>query len=182
MIDKLSDSWICETHSKAMISNWVNNLKYFYYKRAWGGHANDGDEFIAHIDFENDDDLMSKLIALGIEIKKIPNDFPRPIVGKTYAGDEYSKFKPEIAKLKIEQPCHTSIFGVKCFVYVSRGIEIKISGGLDGNLYEVSDVDFENCKLLESGFEKAGIKPYRDSMYESNILYISKLLYSDYYK
>lgn len=162
MIDKLSEDWICQSYSKEKISNWVKNLKYFYFKRAWGGHANDGDEFIAHIDIENDNELLEKLIALGIEIKKIPDDYPRPEVGKTYSGEEFSKFKSEISRLKIEQPCHTSLFGVKCFVYVCRGIEIKLSGGLDGNLYNVSDIDYENCKLIEKGLEQIGIIPNRD--------------------
>jgi hypothetical protein len=180
MIDKLSDTWICQSHSKEKISSWVKNLKYFYFKRAWGGHANDGDEFITHIDFDND--LKSKLITLGLEIKEIPDDYPRPVVGKSYTGEEYSKFKSEIPGLKIEQPCHISLFGIKCFVYVTNGIEIKLSGGKDNNPYEVSDVDFENCMLIEKELDRIGLIPDRSGKYETSVTYLTKRLYEDYYK
>ena len=43
-IEKLPDIWLFELHSKQTIRAWVRQLRYFYYKRAWGGHANDGEE------------------------------------------------------------------------------------------------------------------------------------------
>jgi hypothetical protein len=34
-----------ERHSKQTIREWLRQLRYFIIKRAWGGHAGDGDEF-----------------------------------------------------------------------------------------------------------------------------------------
>lgn len=44
---KLLDSWLFQDHSKETVKNWAGQLKYFYFIRAWGGHANDGDSFTA---------------------------------------------------------------------------------------------------------------------------------------
>ena len=61
---RLSDSWLFERHSKEEIRRWVDNLRYSYFKRAWGGHANDGDEFTLTLTYKDRDDLVNILKSL----------------------------------------------------------------------------------------------------------------------
>jgi len=60
-IEKLSDNWLFERHSKQTIREWLGQLRYYYFKRAWGGHANDGDEFQAAFAFTDRQDLQYKI-------------------------------------------------------------------------------------------------------------------------
>ena len=52
-IDKLSDNCLFERHSKPTIREWLRQLRYFYFKRAWGGHANETN-FKSHFHLQTD--------------------------------------------------------------------------------------------------------------------------------
>lgn len=57
-IERLSDKWLFEQHAKSTIRAWIRQLRYFYFKRAWGGHANDGDEFQVAFTYTDRQDLI----------------------------------------------------------------------------------------------------------------------------
>lgn len=180
-IQRLSDSWLFQRHSKEEIKRWVNNLSYSYFKRAWGGHANDGDEFTLTLIYNDKDDLSDILKRLGIKLNSIPKDHPRPIPGKPYTHDEYSVFKSEINDFPgYEQPKHVDINGTKCFCWLENGnINFTLSGGQDGDSYEVSEIDFQNCRKLEQLIIDKGLTDKVSRDFENNVTCISKNRYWD---
>ncbi|MEJ1241051.1 hypothetical protein WBG78_23085 [Chryseolinea sp. T2] len=180
-IQRLPNGWLFERHPEAEIRRWINNLKYSYFKRAWGGHANDGDEFILALTCKDKHDLLNIFARLNIELKSIPKDHPKPIPGKPYTSGEYSAFKSEIREFpEYEQPKHIEIHGTKCFCWVeNRNINFTFSGGRDGNLYEVSETDFENCKRLEEVITNKGLTDKVSRDCESSVTCISRKRYPD---
>ena len=180
-IQRLSDKWLFERHAKAEIRRWVHDLRYAYFKRAWGGHANDGDEFTLILHYEAKDDLLDILKRLNIQLNSIPRDHPKPVPGKAYTHDEYSVFKSEISDFpEYEQPRHVDIYGAKCFCWIEKGnITFTFSGGRDGNSYEVSETDFENCKKIEQLIIDKGLTAKVSRDFESSVTCISKTRYPD---
>jgi|LakMenEpi03Aug12_release.lakeMendotaPanAssembly.Ray.scaffolds.fasta_scaffold11422_2 hypothetical protein len=182
-IEKLSDNWLFERHSKQTIREWLRQLRYFYFKRAWGGHANDGDEFQVAFAFTDRQDLLNKIGQLGLTLNTIPDDFPRPIIGKPYPADEYNKFKNEIKQFTgLEQPGHSVIFGHKAFVWVNdNSIQITISGTRDDNRYEVTGDDLNVCIELEKQFDNLVWQKIIDKSLEKSVCCISQTKYPELY-
>jgi hypothetical protein len=180
-IQRLSDSWLFERHSEEEIRRWVNNLRYSYFKRAWGGHANDGDEFTLTLTYKDRNDLLNILKSLDIKLNSIPKDHPRPVPGKPYRHDEYSVFKSEIKDFpEYEQPRHVDINGTKSFCWIENGnINFTLSGGQDGDSYEVSETDFQNCRKLEQLIKDKGLTDKVNRDFENNVTCISKTRYWD---
>lgn len=182
-IEKLSDNWLFELHSKQTIREWLSQLRYFYFKRAWGGHANDGDEFQVAFSFTDRQDLINKVGQLGLTLNTIPDDFPRPVKGQSYTADEYTKFKIEIRQFTdLEQPGHKIIFGQKVFIWVhDNSIRISISGTRDDNRYEVTEDDFKVCVDLENQFDNLDWQKYLDKSLEKSVCCISQTKYPELY-
>lgn len=183
-IEKLSDNWLFERHSKQAIREWLKQLRYFYFKRAWGGHANDGDEFQVAFLFTDRHDLLNKIRQLGLTLNPIPNDFSRTVIEQPYIADEHKKFKNQIQKFTdIEQPGHSIIFGHKAFVWVNdNSIQITISGTRDDNHYEVTEDDLKVCIELEKQFDKLGWIKIIDKSLEKSVCCISKTKYPELYE
>ena len=183
-IEKLSDNWLFERHSRQTIREWLGQLRYFYYKRAWGGHANDGDEFQVAFLFTDKEDLLNKIGQLGLTLNVIPNDSKRPIIGLPYPADEYNKFKNEIKQFTdLEQPGKTIIFGKKVFIWIlNNSIQIIISGTRDGNRYEVTEDDLNVCIELEKQFDNLGWQTIIDKSLEKSVCCISQTKYPELYK
>ena len=182
--EKLSDNWLFERHSKQTLRAWLKQLRYFYYKRAWGGHANDGDEFQVAFAFSDRSDLLYKMGQLGLTLNTIPDDFPRPVIGHSYTVEEYTKFKIEIKQFTdLEQPGHSIIFGNKAFVWVyDNSIKITISGTRDDNCYEVTEDDLKVCIELEKEFDKLGWQTIIDKSLEKSVCCISQTKYPELYR
>lgn len=180
-LQRMSDDWLFERHPEEQIRRWVNNLKYSYFKRAWGGHANDGDEFTLTLTYNDKDDLLDILRRLGIKLISLPKDHPKPVPGKPYTHDEYSVFKSEIKDFpEYEQPKHIDINEIKTFCWIESGnITFTLSGGQDGDSYEVSDMDFENCKKLEKLITDQGLADKVSRDFENNVTCISRTRYWD---
>ena len=183
-IEKLSDNWLFERHSRQTIREWLGQLRYFYYKRAWGGHANDGDEFQVAFLFTDKEDLLNKIGQLGLTLNVIPNDSKRPIIGQPYPADEYNKFKNEIKQFTdLEQPGKTIIFGKKVFIWIlNNSIQIIISGTRDGNRYEVTEDDLNVCIELEKQFDNLSWQTIIDKSLEKSVCCISQTKYPELYK
>ena len=182
-IEKLSDNWLFERHAQSTIRAWLRQLRYFYFKRAWGGHANDGDEFQVAFSFTDRQDLINKVGQLGLTLNTIPEDLPRPAIGQPYPADEYNKFKNEIKQFTdLEQPGHSIIFGHKAFIWVQdHSIHITISGTRDDNRYEVTEDDFNVCIQLEKHFDNLGWAKTIDKSLEKSVCCISQAKYPELY-
>lgn len=183
-IERLPNNWLFERHPKQQIMAWVAQLRYFYYKRAWGGHANDGDEFQVAFSYSDRKDLTHRLGQLGLTLATIPEDFPRPVIGQAYSGIEFERFKSEIERYPdVEQPGHTKIFGRKVFIWVhANSIHIAVSGTKDNNSYEVSEDDFRVCLDLENHFDSLGWDVIKDNSLEKSACCISHARYPELYK
>ena len=181
--EKLLDDWLFEQHSKQIIRGWLKQLRYFYFKRAWGGHANDGDEFQIAFLFADRQDLINKIGKLGLTLNTIPYDFPRPIIGESYLAKEYNKFKNEIKPFdNLEQPGYSIIFGHKAFIWVyDNSIRISISGTHNKNLYEVTEDDLMVCVELERHFDNLGWQNLTDNSLEESVCCISQAKYPELY-
>lgn len=178
-IDKLSDAWLFQEHSKETVRRWVNNLHYFYFKRAWGGHANDGDEFIAKFSHETRQDLLSKLDRLGILLNKLPENHPKPVTGQRYTADEFAMFKNAIKQFAdLEQPGHSIVFGHKAFIWISDStIDITIIN--TENPYSLIENDFQICVDLEKEFDVMGFSNFIDRSLEKNLCVLSAQKYPE---
>jgi hypothetical protein len=181
--EKLSDNWLFERHSKQTIREWLRQLRYFYFKRAWGGHANDEDEFQVAFSFTDRQDLINKIGQLGLTLNIIPDDFPRPVIGQPYSAEEYDEFKNEIKQFKdLEQPRHSIIYGHKVFIWVHDNlIHITISGTRDDNYYEVTQDDLKVCIELEKHFDNLGWQNIIDKSLEKSVCCISQTKYPELY-
>lgn len=182
-IEKLSDNWLFERHAQRTIRAWLRQLRYFYFKRAWGGHANDGDEFQVAFSFTDRQDLINKVGQLGLTLNTIPEDLPKPAIGQPYPTDEYNKFKNEIKQfIDLEQPGHSIIFEHKAFIWVhDHSIHISISGTRDDNRYEVTEDDFNVCIQLEKQFDNLGWAKTIDKSLEESVCCLSQAKYPELY-
>ncbi len=180
-MEKYPDQYLFKTYPKNEIKKWVRTLKYAFFKRAWGGHAGDGDEFEICLRFRDKAELFDILKVVGVELKNIPEHCSKPIQGKSYTGEEFQKFKTEIKDYpKFEQPLHTKINSIPCFIWIENGkISITFSGAKGGNLYQVSNEDFQNCLKVERIITDMKLKKYVSTEYEDDMRYISKNNYPE---
>ena len=182
-MSKRPDWYMFEQHSRQKIAGWARQLHYFYFCRAQGGHANDGDTFMAGIIFSDKVDLLHKLSLLNIRPGTIGPDDLQPVAGQAYTGDEFAKFKTPVTDFPgIEQPGHVCITGQKAFIWISqRMITFSVSGIDDGNLYEVSDADFKACLALEAVFDNLNWQAYKDTSAMQSSSCVSPASYPEFY-
>lgn len=183
-MEKYSDGWLFQKHSKQELKDWLQKLKYFYFKRAWGGHANDGDLFEVAFSYNDRQDLLYKIGQIGLTLNTIPDNFPKPVIGQAYSWEEYNKFKSEIDEFNdLEQPGHSIIFEIIAFITVrNKLIHFTISGSADDNPYEVTEDDLKKCIILEQHFDTLGWQNFKDKSMEKNFNYISKTIYPELYE
>ncbi|QJD97315.1 hypothetical protein HH214_16285 [Mucilaginibacter robiniae] len=181
MNDKLSKTYLFERHTQQQVTGWAARLHYFYFFRAWGGHANDGDEFTAGISYTDKEVLKYKLIQLGFTLRSITADDPQPEWGKSYPGTEFAKFKIPISHFpELEQPGHVVIDEVPVFVWVTpQIIQFSVSGLADGNRYEVSQADFDACLKLEKLFDQLVWQSFKDERITQSAQCISTTRYPE---
>ena len=182
-MERRPDWYMFERHSKETIASWVRRLHYFYFVRAWGGHANDGDEFQAGIVFKNRLDLEDKLSQLGIVPGVISKNDAQPVIGKAYPASEFETFKIAVRQFpELEQPGHSTIAGQHVYVSIgSTAIDFSVSGTADNNSYEVSEADFEVCLKIEEVFENLNWRPFKDESFERNSSCVSQVNYPEFY-
>jgi len=182
--EKLSEIWLFKKHSESEIKSWLKKLNYGFFKRANGGHANDGDNFQIWLNYKSEKELFEILEKLKIELKRIPINSPKAIPGKSYNWKEFEKFKSEIKDFpNFEQPLHIEINEIPCFCWIENGrISFSLSGSENGNGYEVTESDFNNCLKLESVFEINDLAKYVSSDYENWITCISRKVYPELFE
>lgn len=182
-MEKRPDWYMFGQHSKETVAAWARDLRYFHFVRAWGGHANDGDAFKAGILFKDRIDLENKLAQLGIVPGVIGPGDPQPITGKSYPYSEFQKFKTPVAAYPdLEQPSHVSIAAQNVFVTIrNSAILFSVSGTSDGNLYEVSESDFQTCIKIEKVFEQFNWQQWKDTSLAQSSSCVSRLSYPEFY-
>ena len=154
----IEDAYLFETHSKAEIARCCAGLYWFRFCRAYGGHVNDGDSLKASIKFSSEGELLHIMRLLGINLNVLPPDNPGPVPGKQYSMAEFEKFKIEIKSYpQYEQPGWQRVLGGSGFVRVEvQHINIGLSGE-DGDIFAVTEHDFENGQTIEKHLKPYGL-------------------------
>jgi hypothetical protein len=162
MQDDRFKNYIFESHTRETLRGWAQSLHHIRFCRAFGGHSNDGDTFRCSLCFHDESGVQSLCQKLSLKLASLSLDTPRPIAGKSYTWDEYQKFLHPIEVFPhLEQPGHTSIFGVPVFVWInSDSMDIQLSGA-DGDSYIITAADFQNAKRLDNEFGRLGLE-FRD--------------------
>lgn len=163
--ERLED-YMFRTHSRAELREWGNALRFFRFCRAAGGHANDGDTLEAALGFRDLDELHALCRGLGFSLTPLPPDEPQPVVGQSYSGADFGRFRTPIDDYRLwEQPGRKELAGVSVFLWVHAGkLRLSLSG--DDDPYEVTEADVEKAKRLEVLLEplaQAIVDPPNDS-------------------
>jgi hypothetical protein len=137
--------YLHEAHSEQTLRRWARRLSIFRFCRAYGGHANDGDQLLAVFRYASIPQLLDVLRQLGIEPVIHTTQPPQPEPGKPYPADEFERFPSLIDGTWIEQPGHCTLHGAKGFVWCWGGrMSISVHTG-----YSVTEDDAERAGLLE---------------------------------
>jgi hypothetical protein len=141
--------YLYSTHPQAEIRLWARQLKYFRFCKAYGGHANDGDQLKVALKFDSEEDLVETCKSLGLPLRRISADSPKPVPGVRYSWQEFTKFVSFVDDFPtIEQPGWTTLLGLKVHVWIrSDRLEICIMD--EGNLYEVSAAAVDVASKIE---------------------------------
>jgi hypothetical protein len=87
--------YLYERHPPARLHAWARELAYFRFCRAYGGHANDGDQLLAGLRVETQDDLVRTLSALSV-----PVTWLGPIDSRSVPGPADSRSAPGAVDLR----------------------------------------------------------------------------------
>ena len=159
--EELWRRYLHEEHSEETLRRWARRLSIFRFCRAYGGHANDGDELLAVFRYDSIPQLLAALRQLGIDPVVHATQPPQPVPGKAYPGEEFDRFPSLIDDTWIEQPRHCTVQGTRVFVWCWGGrVEISIHSG-----FQVTEQDVENAAALEpllAGLPLERIDPPRD--------------------
>ncbi|WP_035564848.1 hypothetical protein [Hymenobacter sp. IS2118] len=80
--------YLFRRHSPAELRAWGRRLRYFRFCKAYGGHANDGDQLLAALRYADPADLHQLLTQLGLPVVPIENPVVFPAAGQvTLAGE-----------------------------------------------------------------------------------------------
>lgn len=180
-LDKISDERLFLNNSKEEIKHWCQNLYYFHYMRARGGHNCEGDSFCVYFKYNGREDLIAKLKQLGVVINVLDGNSIAFDPFESYSIDDLDKLKMAIPGCNdLEQPQYVKILGFKVHVWVmSDRFEISVSGTKDDKTYKVSESDFDVCLKLEKYFDELGWKNSLDEDIKSQIHCISKDKYPE---
>jgi hypothetical protein len=151
-------------HSEDEFKRISSLLKRFRYTRATGGFANDADTLELKIKIESQADILHVFNKFEFKPNIFTSKPEQPIPGKSYNGEEMSRFPSLIDGTEwIENPRHTIIFGVNIFILCyEKVIYLALNSGYDG----VTQQDIENANILEgifSSFDFEYIDPPTDN-------------------
>ncbi|MBB4034497.1 hypothetical protein GGR21_000382 [Dysgonomonas hofstadii] len=180
-LDKIPEDRLFQNNTKEEVIRWARNLEFFHYMRDRGGHNCEGDSFCVYLKYNDRNDLIAKLSTIGIEPKPLAEGFIAFDPFESYSFDDLDKLKITIAQFPdLEQPQHVEILGYKVHVWVlNNRFEISVSGTRDGQVYKVSEDDFQVCLHLEEQFRKLGWKSILDEEIKSHSHCVSKEIYPE---
>ena len=148
MVD--AEAWLYKSHCREELRRWANGLRFFRFCRAYGGHANDGDSFLAALRFDSEDELLELYRHLGIVLSPLPADEPRPEPGRRYGGADFARFRSAIAAFpRWLQPGPCEVRGVPVLVWAGdAALRLRLYGA-EGNEYDVGETDFDGARKIE---------------------------------
>src|SRR6187402_3966899 len=79
MPDLRWEQYLFASHTKGQLISWARSLEFFRFCRAYGGHANDGDNLLLAVRIESEGDLVAVLDQLGIGVQRLPESNPSGI-------------------------------------------------------------------------------------------------------
>lgn len=145
-MDKVFEDYFYSKHSKETLRRWLSQLNYFCFKRATGGHANDGDTFIVSFIFPDRKSLIEQVNRIGLTPGfSDDNNWGRNLLGRLM------------------------FWRIK-----DNRFELDISGTADSNYYEVSEADFNTCVYLEKEFDRLSWLDFIDRSIEKSSYIVSK--------
>jgi hypothetical protein len=141
-------SYLYETHSEPTLRSWCRSLKYFRFCRAYGGHANDGDQLLLAIRLLSEHDLFEIFSALGIPIERTTQREPRSVL---FAPPEVARLPPKIPTTDIPwffQPSHCHVAGRSVHAWVRTG-RLELSVADTQSPYDVTAAAIESACVIE---------------------------------
>jgi len=183
-LDKISEDRLFLNNTKEEIVRWSQNLHYFHYMRARGGHNCEGDAFCAYFRFTTQDDLIEKLSQIEVHINRLGEGDIAFDPFESYSIEDLDKLKIVVAGFNdLIQPQNVEVFGYKTHVWVNANtFEISVSGTKNGQVYKVSEEDFEVCSAMEKEFSRLGWNTILDHDIKSQIHCISKEKYPELFE
>lgn len=153
-------------HDQATLRRWASQLSYFRFCRAYGGHANDGDQFLVVLRYQDETEYRALLANLDLEPKLLEPDDKEMTPGHSYSDQEIQNLKFKIKDLPhLEQMGWCEINDCRCHVWASLGrLSISVDGA-SGDAYRVSELDFKHAKSIETklgALRELVIDPPRD--------------------
>lgn len=133
---------------------WNRELTGFRFFFAHGGHANDGDCLTGRLRFmPGEAGLLDVFGRLELPLIRIPPGTRCQEDGQAHTAEEYNTLPRRIRDYPdYAQPGVTRIFAVPAILGVYREwLSIHVAGA-HGNLWEVTDTDFQNALKLERIF------------------------------
>jgi hypothetical protein len=103
--------------------------------------------------------LLAIFAKLGVPLERIPDDKPRRELGRAYNSADWHQYANPIAcHPEYETPGFVRLFGMPVHLNVRHGIlDITISGA-DGDLWSVTEADFNHALALERLVADLGIR------------------------
>lgn len=136
MTSGMSQRWLLKGRSWYGMRAMVTGLRYFRFLRAIGGHANDGDQLLVALAWDDDLDLTVLLTQLDIPLREHTG---RP-----------STHAPSIEDLRhLGQPGWVDVDGTRLHVRVEPGRVVITISGSAGNPYEVTEADVAAASRIE---------------------------------
>ena len=145
--------------SRQVTDRWNQQLQYFRFSYALGGHANDGDLIAGQIAFTGKDQLLSIFEQMGIPLQRIPEGKERLQIGRSYTFEEYKAIAhPIFAYPEFQEPGISQVWGMPIHFSVGEKIIHVYFSGASGDPWEVSEKDFLNAQAFEREAAKRGFQ------------------------
>ena len=154
-------------NSKEDVFKWITKLKYFIFERAFGGHANDGDELTTAITYSTIKELTELSRKLGISLDSLDKQHEELISSNQLTSSLFLG--------------HQIINNSRWGIHLSN--KAIILSALNSSPYCISNTDFEACK----GFESYIVKYQLENLVPVDLLKerpraITIERYSEYFK
>jgi hypothetical protein len=143
----LWERYLYGRHSREELASWARRLRYFRFRRAYGGHIGDADSFVVSLRVESQAEFEEICQAIDLPLLKIDPQKPLPQAGQKYTPEQYSALENPIGRFPLyRQPGKTHIHGVEVFAWV--GVSLKIDLNDPGKPWSVSNAALQSAEAL----------------------------------
>lgn len=142
---------------RELTDRWNRELRYFHFKYAHGGPANDFDLLFAQLAFEGEAGLLGLFDTFGSPLQRVPAGARLFVPGQRYESTRGLTFTIT-AWPRYVDPQVTKVFGITAQAVVGQTLVWVHLFGADGQPGEVTQADFHNAQQLEAEFDRHGLK------------------------